>query len=93
MIDLLQAGSLERCQTLPHEIDAERLRIALQGRTGQVHALNFQRRLEIFKEMDGPPDLIQVLTEHLALAGLVPGRTDRRPQRRRGTRLTRLLGR
>ena len=66
MIALLQAGALERCQTLPHEIDAEDLRYALRGPAGQVHQANFRKRLEVFAASGARPDLQAVIAEHLA---------------------------
>jgi hypothetical protein len=66
MIDLMQAGYLDRCRTLPHEIDAERLREALRPGGGPVHVANFRRRLETLESSGGPPGLREVLAEHLA---------------------------
>lgn len=68
MIDLMQIGRLEQCQTLPHEIDAEALRVALRMPTGPVHMANFRRRQETFARTGQRPDLNVVLIEHLAQA-------------------------
>jgi hypothetical protein len=69
MIDLLQDGSLARCQTLPREIDAEALRAALRMPAGAIHIANFRRRQETFAASGERPDLNQVLIEHLAEVG------------------------
>jgi hypothetical protein len=92
MIDLILAGALDRCQTLPHEIDAERLRAALHpGGTGALHALNYRRRLERLEALGGYPEVCAVLAEHLETAN--PGRTASYPGKRGAiARLVRLLG-
>ena len=66
-IDLMQAGYLDRCRTLPQEIDAERLRVALRQSSGPVHIANFRRRLETLESAGGPARLRDVLAEYLAL--------------------------
>ena len=65
MLDLLQAGALERCLTLPHRIDPELLREALQP-GGPVHVADYQRRLDTLEAMGGHAELCQVLRVHLA---------------------------
>ena len=66
MVALLQAGALDRCQTLPHEIDAEAFRIALRGPGGPLHQANFRKRLESLVASGIRPDLQAVIAEHLA---------------------------
>jgi hypothetical protein len=63
MIDLLQAGALDRCRTLPHEIDPEQLRIALRMPESMVQRRNFRRRLEYFVATGTRPDLQAILSE------------------------------
>jgi hypothetical protein len=65
MTDLLQAGLLKQCETLPHEIDPEALRAALRIPAGPVHIRNFRRRQETFARTGQRPDLNAVLIEHL----------------------------
>jgi hypothetical protein len=65
-IDLYQIGCLEQCPTLPHQIDAARLREVLTCSGGPVHLAAFRRRLETFDAMGGLPEVRQVLAEHLA---------------------------
>lgn len=65
MLDLLQFGALDRCPTLPHEIDPERLRGALRP-GGPVHVADFQRRLDALRRVGGQQATCDVLEEHLA---------------------------
>jgi hypothetical protein len=65
MIDLLLAGALARCQTLPHEIAPEALREVLRP-GGPVHVADYQRRLAALEAMGGHDALCAVLEEHLA---------------------------
>ena len=65
MLDLLQFGYLEQCETLPHEIDVGRLRVVLRP-GGPVHIADFTRRLRALEEMDLAPEVQAVLREHLA---------------------------
>ena len=65
MLDLLQAGALGRCQTLPHRVDADALRAALRP-GGPVHVADFPRRLNALEILGGHDALCQVLREHLA---------------------------
>ena len=66
MVALLQAGALDRCRTLPHEIDAEALRTALRGPGGPVHRANFRKQLDSLVASGLRPDLQVVIAEHLA---------------------------
>ncbi len=66
MVDLLLAGRLQRAQTYPHEIDPERLRVALQAPTSPVQLVNFRRRLAAFDETGLRPDLRQVIADHIS---------------------------
>ena len=79
MVDLLLAGCLERTQTFPHEIDPERLRIALQAPTSPVQLPNFRKRLAAFDANGLRPDLRDVIAEHMQrlerCAGPQPGRS------------------
>jgi hypothetical protein len=81
MIDLMQVGALDRCPTLPHEIDPEAVRVALRMPVGPVHLAAFRRRLEILEASGGPPALREVLVEHLTQTE--GGAIATRPQRRR----------
>jgi hypothetical protein len=65
MLDLLQFGYLEQCQTLPHEIDVDRLRVVLRP-GGPVHVADFTRRLRALEVVGIAPDVQNVLREHLA---------------------------
>lgn len=64
-LDLLQFGYLEQCQTLPHEIDADRLRVVLRP-GGPVHVADFTRRLRALEALGLAPEVQEVLREHLA---------------------------
>ena len=65
MLDLLQAGALDRCQTLPHEIDPAQLRRSLRP-GGQTHMAEYRRRLEGLAALGTSPAVCAVLAEHLA---------------------------
>jgi hypothetical protein len=66
IIDLMQAGALERCATLPHEVDVDRLRAVFRAYRGQLNVENYARRLADLGTADGPPGLRAALTEFLA---------------------------
>jgi hypothetical protein len=66
MIDLMQAGRLEHCVTFPHEIDPERLRVALRQVRDPASTANAIRRLQIFEESGEAPELRDVLAEFAA---------------------------
>jgi hypothetical protein len=69
MIDLLQAGVLDRCQTLPHSIDAEQLRRSLAGYHGRHTPLSlagYRRRRDAFTA-NAHADLRAALAEFLAM--------------------------
>jgi hypothetical protein len=87
MIDLLQFGYLDRCHTLPHEIDVEQFRKVLRP-GGPVHVADFTRRLQALEAQRLAPDVQRVLREHLA-QGMAPkwtGPADRRPVSQRDRR-------
>ena len=65
MLDLRMADALDRCATLPHQIDPERLRAGLRP-GGPVHMADFQRRLDALRALGTDPAVCQVLAEHLA---------------------------
>jgi hypothetical protein len=65
VIDLMQAGTLDRCDTLPHEIDLDRLRGELWMGEGPVHEAAFRKRLEFMEVHGGPPGLREILFEYL----------------------------
>jgi hypothetical protein len=65
MLDLLLAGALDRCSTLPHEIDVDRLRVALRP-GGPVHVADYQRRLDGLEALGIAPEVCQTLRQHLA---------------------------
>jgi len=80
MIDLLQAGVLDRCQTLPHSIDAEDLRQSLAGyrrRLSPLSLAGYRRRHDAFTD-DAHADLRAVLADLLA-AEEQPTRVQPRP--------------
>jgi hypothetical protein len=86
MVALLHIGVLDRCRTLPHEIDAEALRVALRGPGGRVHRANFQKRLDALVASGMRPDLQAVIAEHLATLdeqALARQEASRRPALRR----------
>ena len=64
-IDLLQAGVLDRCRTLPQDIDTDALRKALGPGGGALYEVNWRRRLQAFEESGAAPEVQQVLAEHL----------------------------
>lgn len=64
-IDLMHAGTLHRCHTLPHELDLARLRDVLTMSSGPVHDAAFRKRLAAIATHGGPPGLRAVLAEHL----------------------------
>jgi hypothetical protein len=70
MIDLLQFGYLDRCRTLPHEIDVERFREVLRP-GGPVHVADFTRRLQALEAQGLAPGVQRVLREHLT-QGMAP---------------------
>ena len=70
MIDLLQFGYLDRCRTLPHDIDVERFREVLRP-GGPVHVADFTRRLQALEAHGLAPGVQRVLREHLA-QGMAP---------------------
>ena len=88
MVDLLLAGCLERTQTFPHEIDPERLRIALQAPTSPVQLANFRKRLAAFDATGLRPDLRHVIAEHIRR---LEGRAGPQPRRLRLARISTLL--
>lgn len=65
MLDLVAAGRLTQCATLPHTFDLRQLRIALRP-GGPVHMADYTRRLRALEMLGAEPDVQQVLREHLA---------------------------
>jgi hypothetical protein len=65
-IDLMQAGVLERCATLPHKVDVDGLREVFRAYRGRLNVEDYERRLATLGESDSPPGLREVLTEGLA---------------------------
>ena len=65
MLDLLQFGYLDQCQTLPHAIDVDRLRVVMRP-GGPLHVADFTRRLRALEVQGIAPEVQQVLREHLA---------------------------
>ena len=80
MIDLMQAGHLQHSKTFPHEIDPERLRLALRHVRDPASTANALRRLQIFEESGEAPQLREVLAEFAALKA--PGHVRTPPARR-----------
>jgi hypothetical protein len=70
MIDLMQIGYLDRCTTLPHQIDADRFRVVLRP-GGPIHVADYTRRLRNLESQGLAPDLQAVMREHLA-GGMAP---------------------
>jgi hypothetical protein len=95
-IDLLVAGVLEDCPTMPHEIDAERLRVMLRQGGGPAHIADYRRRLDSLAALAGTEAVRQVLSEHLALeeSGWIKAHATQPAirQPRRGPLLRRILG-
>ena len=91
MIDLMQAGHLEQCSTFPHEIDPERLRLALRHVRDPASTANALRRLQIFEASGEAPQLREVLAE---FAAVTAQRDIRTPPARAGlvARLARRFG-
>jgi hypothetical protein len=65
IIDLMHAGTLDRCRTLPHELDLDRLRGELWMGDGPVHEAAFRKRLAFVEAHGGPPGLREILIEYL----------------------------
>jgi hypothetical protein len=76
-IDLMQAGRIDACRTLPHTLDLDRLRDVLPLSGGPVHDAAFRRRLAIAKATGVPPGLDEVLEDAFATR-----EADLRPVRR-----------
>jgi hypothetical protein len=69
IIDLMQAGALERCATLPNEIDIASLREVFRAFRGQLNVENYERRLANLPGANEPPGLRQALVDYLASEG------------------------
>jgi hypothetical protein len=69
MVDLWQAGYLDSCRTLPHEIDPTHLRRALGPGGGPRYVPTWQRRLETFVLTGAPPGVIEAISDGLPLGG------------------------
>ena len=67
-IDLMHAGTLDRCRTLPHDLDLAQLREVLAIEGGPVHEAAFRRRLATVRANGGPRALRDVLEERFAPA-------------------------
>jgi hypothetical protein len=80
IIDLMVAGALDRCATLPHNVNVARLREVFRDYEGQLNVENYARRLATLPA-EAPPDLREALTEFVAGEPTGPGH---RPPRRRG---------
>ncbi|MFT4040047.1 MAG: hypothetical protein QM692_17845 [Thermomicrobiales bacterium] len=65
MLDLLGAGYLAQCETLPHTVDLRQLQMALRP-GGPVHIADYTRRLRALEALGVEPAAQQVLREHLA---------------------------
>ena len=61
MIDLLIAGRLARCRTLPHVIDPDDLRAVLPLGSGPIHVAAFRRRHASLQAAGMAPELQRVL--------------------------------
>jgi hypothetical protein len=66
IIDLMQAGVLERSATLPHEVDIDRLHEVFRAFKGDLNVENYERRLAQMGDDEGPPGLRAALTDYLA---------------------------
>jgi hypothetical protein len=89
IIDLLQAGVLDQCTTLPQAIDVVRLREVFRAYSGQLNVENYQRRLEGLSATEAPAGLREALTEFLAHEGT----PDHPPQPQRSGRISALRDR
>jgi hypothetical protein len=72
IIDLMQAGALDRCATLPHEVDVDHLREIFRAFRGKLNVENYERRLRQLDDADGPPGLRAALTDFLVSEGVMP---------------------
>jgi len=81
IIDLMQIGALERCATLPHEVDIASLREIFRAYRGQLNLENYQRRLDNLAEMQSPAGLREALTDYLVSQGASAGLSNT-PRRR-----------
>jgi hypothetical protein len=75
IIDLMQAGALERAATLPHEVDIDRLGEVFRAYQGHLNVENYARRLAQMDDDEGPSGLRQALTEFLASEAPPPVQT------------------
>jgi hypothetical protein len=73
MIDLLVAGKLERCRTLPHTIDPGDLRAVLPLGSGPIHLAAFRRRLASLQVAGLEPELQRVLEAYFQATAQSPG--------------------
>jgi hypothetical protein len=73
MIDLLVAGKLERCRTLPHTIDPGDLQAVLPLGSGPIHHAAFQRRLASLQAAGTAPELQRVLEAYFQALEQSPG--------------------
>jgi hypothetical protein len=81
-IDLLVAGKLERCRTLPHTIDPDDLRAVLPLGSGPIHLAAFRRRLASLQAAGTAPDLQRVLEAYFQALEQSPGSPPRATWRR-----------
>ena len=63
MLDLLQAGALGNCRTLPHEIDVPSLRRMLREHRRAINEENYRRRLASLEPSPANADLRAALAE------------------------------
>jgi hypothetical protein len=69
IIDLMQIGALERCATLPHDVDIASLREIFRAFQGQLNIENYQRRRDSLDATQSPPGLREALTDYLVSQG------------------------
>jgi hypothetical protein len=71
IIDLMLAGALDRCATLPHDVSVDRLREVFRAYDGQLNVENYARRLATLPAK-APTDLRHALAEFVAQESTEP---------------------
>ena len=66
MIDLMLAGALHRCRTLPHDIDPEALRRIFRAYGDELNYENYLERFEALEDLETYAGLRAVIAEYLA---------------------------
>jgi hypothetical protein len=90
IIDLMQAGALARCTTLPQEVDIPSLREAFRAYKGSLNVDNYERRLSAMNADNTPSELQETLAELLASEKMPAAHPMPMPAGRRSPFLDRL---